>query len=387
MGVRPEYAVASGVLGTRVNRFIESDGASEPFEELALDVFAWQFENVPFYRRLCERRGIDPGSISSWSRIPPMPADAFKLELIADGSPRPHVFTSSGTTHGGENTSRHALRDLETYKLSALSHFRKMVLPDTPGPLSVLLLGPSAETHATSSLGCMYSWCLESFADAHRCEAFDTDGQVDLAQATQWLRERAAAAAPVMILAVTSALSALFDELRRQEQSGADGSIRLPADSRIVDTGGRKATGQRVLSSKGILKAAWRYLHVPAYACINEYGMTEMLSQLYDDCLLSRTQGRFTPRAKTGPAWLRTTVVDPADLQPVAPGQTGVLRHLDLANWDSVSCLQTLDLGREHGCGIELLGRAAGAETRGCSQLMAGLPEVALVGGRLGAKE
>jgi len=233
----------------------------------------------------------------------------------------------------------------------------------------------------------MYSWCLESFADAHRCEAFDTDGQVDLAQATQWLRERAAAAAPVMILAVTSALSALFDELRRQEQSGADGSIRLPADSRIVDTGGRKATGQRVLSSKGILKAAWRYLHVPAYACINEYGMTEMLSQLYDDCLLSRTQGRFTPRAKTGPASLRTTVVDPADLQPVAPGQTGVLRHLDLANWDSVSCLQTLDLGREHGCGIELLGRAAGAETRGCSQLMAGLPEVALVGGRLGAKE
>jgi len=375
------------VLGTRVNRFIESDGTSEAFEALALDVFAYQFENVPVYARLCERRGIDPGRVASWTQIPPMPADVFKLELITDGLPRPHVFTSSGTTRGAGNTSRHALRDLETYRLSALSHFQKMVLPDTPGPMSVLLLGPSAVTHANSSLGCMYSWCMESFADDHPCEAFDADGQVDLERATQWLRERAAAAAPVMILAVSSALSALFDELRRQDHSQTGGPIRLPADSRIVDTGGRKTTGQRVLSSKGILKAAWRYLHVPAYACINEYGMTEMLSQLYDDCLLSRTQGRFTPRAKTGPPWLRTTVVDPADLQPVASGRTGVLQQLDLANWDSVSCLQTLDLGREHGCGIELLGRAAGAETRGCSQLMAELPEQALAGGGPGGEE
>ena len=98
--------------------------------------------------------------------------------------------------------------------------------------------------------------------------------------------------------------------------------------------------------------------------------MTEMLSQFYDDALASRFDGRFVPRSKLGPAWVRTTIVDPDTLQPVTGSGTGILRHLDLAGWDSVACLQTLDLGRARGRGFELLGRAAGAEARGCSQLL-----------------
>jgi len=354
------------VLEARVNNFIDSDGGSEPFERLALDVFAYQYEHVPAYARLCERRGVDPRSVTGWRDIPPMPSDAFKYDLGLAGE-RPHVFVSSGTTVGPELRSRYALTTLETYRRSALAHFRRMVLPDDPGPMAVLLLGPSAQSHAESSLGRMFSWCVDAFGSEESTVAFGEDGNVDLDVAVDWLRRRAESCEPVLLLAVTSAISALFDELRNRRLE-----LRLPADSRLVDTGGRKAGagGPRVLSSRGVLKAAWRNLHIPAYCCVNEYGMTEMLSQFYDDALLSRVDGSFVARSKLGPAWVRTTIVDPVTLEPVADSETGILRHLDLAGWDSVACLQTLDLGRAHGRGFELLGRAAGAEARGCSQLL-----------------
>jgi hypothetical protein len=62
--------------------------------------------------------------------------------------------------------------------------------------------------------------------------------------------------------------------------------------------------------------------------------------------------------------------VDPVNLEPVARGEQGLLRHFDLANVDSAMAVQTLDVGRELGDGFELLGRAHGAAQRGCSELM-----------------
>jgi hypothetical protein len=98
--------------------------------------------------------------------------------------------------------------------------------------------------------------------------------------------------------------------------------------------------------------------------------MTELLSQFYDDALRSRWTGKLGPRAKVGPAWTRTTAVDPATLRPVPHGERGILRHLDLANVESIAAVQTLDAGRSVGAGFEVLGRIEGADARGCSQLV-----------------
>jgi hypothetical protein len=239
-----------------------------------------------------------------------------------------------------------------------------MVRADEPGPLATLVLGPTAASHRNSSLGRMFSWCVEQCSNGDELVAFDAGGRADVAAAVAWLGEKSRGTAPVLILAVTSALTAVFEALRDRH-----GPCRLPADSRIVDTGGRKGTAH-ALSPNGVLKAAWRWLHVPAYLCVNEYGMTEMFSQFYDDALESRASGRLSPRAKVGPPWVRTRIVDPATMEPVPPGTVGLLRHFDLANWESVSALQTLDLAREVGIGFELRGRAAGAEARGCSALV-----------------
>lgn len=350
-------------MENRILQFIDSPGGDAEFDALALEVFAYQYENVPLYRSFCDRRGCTPVNVGAWREIPALPADAFKEDLCSPK--RPHLFLSSGTSAGRARRSRHGLSSLATYRASAVTHLKDMVFADSPGAMAVVLLGPSAATHAESSLATMFSWCAEEFGNGDFFQGFDAEGRVDVSGAVTWLEHRAKGSTPVLLLAVSSALSALFAELRKRRLR-----LRLPADSRMVDTGGNKGAGAAVLSPRGMLKAAWRFLHIPAYLSVNEYGMTEMLSQFYDDALVSRYQGKLLPRAKLGPPWVRSLVVDPATLAPLADGQTGILRHLDLANWESVSALQTLDLGRRLGRGFELIGRASSAEARGCSQLL-----------------
>ena len=350
-----------------IESFIQSGGTEGSFERLALGLFAYQYETVATYRRLCDSRRIGPDSVSAWQEIPCAPVEIFREDLGLAGE-RPYIFSSSGTTGGEEWRSKHALRSLETYRSSSLAHFETMVLADRPGSMSVLVLGPTALTHPGSSLGQMFSWVVERCSNGNEHVAF-SDGTVDLEGALTWLGDAATASAPVLVLAVTSAMTAVLDAIRRR---GRD--LRLPADSRIVDTGGSKTYGAagestRAYSPRALLKAAWSRLHVPGYLCVNEYGMTEMLSQFYDDALVSRVRGRLAPRSKIGPAWVRTSIMDPATLAPVAAGEPGLLRHIDLANWDSIAFLQTHDIGRAVGHGFEILGRAPGAQPRGCSLL------------------
>ena len=78
-------------------------------------------------------------------------------------------------------------------------------------------------------------------------------------------------------------------------------------------------------------------------------------------------KGGAKPRRKVVPPWARTVVVDPETLEPVPEGHTGLLRHYDLANSSSVMAIQTDDLGVASDNGFEIVGRASGAEARGCS--------------------
>ena len=128
------------------------------------------------------------------------------------------------------------------------------------------------------------------------------------------------------------------------------------------------------VSHPAVLKGIYLYAAIhdrlgvePAW-CVNEYGMTEMGSQFYD-----AVAGRGAPvagREHAGPPWGRTRAVDPETLAPLPHGETGVLRHWDLANLDSVAVIQTADLGVTSPAGFRLLGRAQGAEARGCSLAM-----------------
>ena len=140
----------------------------------------------------------------------------------------------------------------------------------------------------------------------------------------------------------------------------------LPPGSRLMDTGGSKGRVREIARDE-LYGLYGEVFGLPTTACVNEYGMTELGSQFYDGTLRSAYQREWQPRRKVVPPWVRTLVVDPASLAPVPPGQIGLLRHYDLANLHSVMAVQTEDLGVVVGDGFEVLGRASGAELRGCS--------------------
>jgi hypothetical protein len=67
--------------------------------------------------------------------------------------------------------------------------------------------------------------------------------------------------------------------------------------------------------------------------------------------------------------WTRVRALDPESLSAVDSGDVGLIAIFDLANIGSALHLLTEDLGRIGQAGFELVGRASGAELRGCSLL------------------
>jgi len=142
-----------------------------------------------------------------------------------------------------------------------------------------------------------------------------------------------------------------------------------------MDTGGTKVAltpgAPRVLSRNGLLQAVWNTFAIPGYFVVNEYGMSELSSQYYDNVIRDRHHGRGTHRAKAAPHWMRPRVLDPATLRDTPPGAPGLLCHIDLANAGTALAVLTEDIGRTEKDGFEVSGRATGAEARGCSLALA----------------
>jgi hypothetical protein len=140
----------------------------------------------------------------------------------------------------------------------------------------------------------------------------------------------------------------------------------LPPGSRIMETGGYKGKS-REMSKSALYEFMEKILSVPRNYIINEYGMTEMGSQFYDNILISARSGVKKPVFKIIPPWVRTRILNPLTLEKQSPGEIGILQHYDLANRSSVMALLTEDLGIKTDEGFEILGRAPQAEPRGCS--------------------
>jgi hypothetical protein len=345
---------------------VDPNGVTDAeFSRLALDTFAMQYEANAPYRAFCTRRGATPGRVSDWRAIAAVPASAFKILDFACASPE-KVFLTSGTSRGAEERGRHLVPRLELYREAALATFSHAVLGDGLRPRIIALVAPPSLL-PSSSLAQMVDWIVHDLAAGEGEYLVDQAG-FDAARAAEHIDAAARAGGPLCLIGLRVLFTRLLDHCR----SGGR-RFSLPADSRIVDTGGPK--GGRALSDAGFLSACWQTFGVAGYYCVNEYGMTELCSQFYDNVLAARFAGSNAARRKVGPPWVRTLAVDPATLEPLPDGAPGILRHIDLANAGSVIAVQTDDLGVTHADGFELLGRARGAEPRGCALALADLLE------------
>lgn len=338
----------------RISRFLR-DPASASFEELALEAFAWQNERIEPYRRLCAARGATPGAVRDWRRIPPVPTAAFKtLELAAE--PAREVFRSSGTTGRttGDTRSVHHHPYPDLYRLTIDLSFPAFCLP-FGAPVPMLSLVPAREQLPDSSLSFMIDHVLARFGSPESVTAFGERG-VELPKSRSWTGARQRAGRPVLVLATAFSLAQWLDGLERLELH-----FRLPPGSAVFETGGFKGRTRELTREELASRLAAR-LGVPPSAVVREYGMTELTSQCYTRALLDGDPDLFV-----APPWVRVRVLDPETLEEAPAGTPGLISVVDLANVGSAVHVLTEDLGVAEGDGFRLLGRAAGAELRGCS--------------------
>lgn len=332
----------------------------EQFEELALAVFAYQFDSVEPYRAYCLDLGASPATVNSLDDIPPVSTAAFKYATLSSQIPE-RIFLTSGTSRGHNRRGRHFVAHLDVYCASAVAHLRRMMFPDGKR-LRMLALHPTAEIMPESSLSQMLSWAIENFGNGQSlCCA--TPRAVDAAAGAAFLARAEKEGEAACILGTTAAFSSLFDYLRDRGDR-----IRLPAGSRLMDTGGAK--GQTTpLQAAELLFLADSLLGIAPEFAINEYGMTELCSQLYDATALNcATALPAGVRAKIAPPWLSVIARDPVTMRPTQAGQPGLLCFFDLANAGSVSALMTEDLGVVGADGlVTIYGRALAADPRGCA--------------------
>ena len=315
-------------------------------DELIEDLAAWQASRIPEYGRL-QRHGAWP---------PALPTGVFRFRRIAAHPEADdlRVFRSSGTT--SSERSVHVYRDLGLYDFAARVAARHMLFPDVDR-MRLIMLAPHEDQARDSSLEYMLARFAEWFGT--ECTWVWRDGALDNELLMEQLRNAEASGDPVAVLGTSFAFVHAEDGLGARR-------FELPPGSRVMQTGGYKGRSREV-DREVLLEAIQGRYGVAAQRIINEFGATELSSQMYDTTLREHIDGSAGPRRLWVPPWVRATPVDPDTLQPVEGELVGILRIDDTANLDSVCCIQTADLARRLDGGIVVLGRAPGATPRGCS--------------------
>jgi len=355
-------------LHARVREFAAAAApSSAAFESLATDIARFQFAHHAGFRRLVESRG-GPAVLASADGIPAVPVAAFRLTRVAVHPPELDLlrFETSGTT--SVNKGVHAFRTANTYRALSLAMGRRALVAGA-GPRLVVALAPDPGATQTSSLGFMMRTFMEAwdgrglsreaeFDASERGRFLVSEAGIDVEGLERALRIASVRRQPVLLLSTSFALVLLLDALAGTE-------LPLPPGSVVMQTGGFKGKTREV-SPEEILSGVARSLRVSASHVVTEYGMTELSSQLYD----GRVPGaelQSSERVLVPPHWLRVTPVDPVSLVPTRDDEPGIARFVYLGNVDSAVAIVTQDRVRRAGEGIELLGRLADSEPRGCS--------------------
>jgi phenylacetate-coenzyme A ligase PaaK-like adenylate-forming protein len=313
---------------------------TDEFEEVALDIFKFQYENNEVYRDFCVHLKKSPKNVSSSLKIPFLPISFFKTHRVVSTQKEPEtIFTSSGTTQSA--TSKHFVPDITLYEDSFLRAFE--LFYGKPEEFCILALLPSYLEREGSSLIYMVNSLIEK--SGHENSGFYLHNLDELREKLQELEQKGT---KTLLIGVSFALLDLAEE-----------SPLSLKNTIVMETGGMKGRRKELIREDlhQILKKGLGIDHIHS-----EYGMTELLSQGY-----SKGNGIFNT-----PPWMKIITRDTEDPLTVHPyGKTGGINVIDLANLYSCSFIATQDLGKIHPDGtFEVLGRFDDSDIRGCNLMV-----------------
>ncbi|MGB4842951.1 MAG: acyl transferase [Ferruginibacter sp.] len=317
--------------------------SADNFNELAIDLFNYQYQNNIVYRRYCDVLKVNPATVNLIEKIPFLPISFFKShEIKTTAFETDIVFESSGTTNS--INSRHFVKDTDIYRQSFTSCFEKFYGPAEKKCILGLL--PAYLERKNSSLVLMVDELIKS--SSNELSGFYL---YDHEKLHRTLIHNELLKISTLLIGVTYAL--------------LDFAEKHPMQLRhtiVMETGGMK--GKRIeMARPEVHKVLQTQLGLSLIH--SEYGMTELLSQAYskgDGIFHCPNWMKILIREEDDPFHVRTaaTVVD----KPI----TGVINIIDLANIYSCSFIATDDIGRLHSNeSFEVPGRVDNSDIRGCS--------------------
>jgi len=310
------------------------------FEDAALAVFKYQYENNAIYRQYCTALHIDTSSVKKITQAPFLPISFFKTHKVVSGyiPDDAMVFESSGTT--GEIPSRHFVRDARVYEKSLLQGFEEFY--GAAHQYAILALLPSYLERQNASLVHMAKVLMAH--SGHPDNGFYIN---EWEQLYNLLLKLEAQGQKILLLGVTFALL----------DFAAAHPMQL-SHTIVMETGGMKGRREELTRQEvhDIFKQQWQLKEVHS-----EYGMTELLSQAY-----AKANGIFKSTAT-----MRVLVRDINDPLEVNEIGNGCLNIIDLANMHSCSFIATEDIGDIRADGtFEVLGRIDHSALRGCNLMV-----------------
>ncbi len=314
------------------------------FTLLALEVFRFQYEYNPVYRKYCESLKIEPHKITGIQQIPFLPIQFFKSHKVVTTDFEPAtVFESSGTTQ--TINSRHFVKDTGLYEKS-FNHTFRLFYGD-PADWCIIALLPSYLERNNASLVMMADRLIQQ--SHHPQSGFYLNEWEKLYYTLQELEKQEQ---KTLLIGVTFGL---LDFAERY-------SIQLHFTT-IMETGGMKGRRAEITRQQvhEILCSNFQQKNIHS-----EYGMTELLSQAY-----STGAGSFNC-----PPWMKVLLReedDPFAIQVASKSNaiSGAINIIDLANIWSCSFIATEDAGKLNLDGsFEILGRLDNTDIRGCSLLV-----------------
>jgi phenylacetate-coenzyme A ligase PaaK-like adenylate-forming protein len=310
------------------------------FEDAALKVFKFQFDNNKVYRSFCDLLYIHSSDIKKIEQIPFLPIQFFKThKVISSTNTIETTFTSSGTT--GNITSKHHVTDLDIYKNSFTKGFESFY--GNIHDYTILALLPSYLERDGSSL-------IYMVEDMISQSKYEESGFYlnNISELKNTLTNLDSQGRKVLLIGVSFALLDLVETFQFQLKNTI-----------VMETGGMKGRRKELIRKElhDILKQGFcvETIH-------SEYGMTELLSQAY-----SKGNGIFNC-----PKWMRVLTRDPEDALSIQPiERTGGINIIDLANMNSCSFIATQDLGKVYTDGsFEVIGRFDDSDIRGCNLMV-----------------
>lgn len=321
------------------------------FNQLALNVFYYQYQYCEPYQRYCNHLNKTPNNILQWQDIPAVSTEAFREFTLTTLpiSTAHYTFQTSGTSQ--ENKGKHYYHDMTLYNAAIRSSFMKGLGLSIERKYLFRVLTPPFSEVSTSSLFYMFQQVLNWYGESSSKYYFKNDA-LECEQLVRDLQEDEKENRAVVLLGTAFSWVNFFDYLQEN-----DIKFQLPPSSCLMETGGLKGK-TRSVSRQELYSMFENQLGFSLNHCFSEYGMTELSSQSYS---------KPNSHCFRSPSWMPVQIINPETGKEVALGETGLVQFFDLANITAVSAIITSDLAIKHADSFELIGRAPKAILRGCS--------------------